>query len=124
MSEAISFDEFCRNNGFQTYPFSSFTAENERDKQSALFIATSVYSPLSEAFDSGQTMIVCGDRGTGKTATTYDFVRRADPKTLICQIDDFSPLPKEFSEQKFYKFILSEISNRFFSEISKNTIRN
>lgn len=45
------------------------------------------------------------------------------PKTLICQIDDFSPLPKEFSEQKFYKFILSEISNRFFSEIAKNTIR-
>lgn len=113
LQDSVSFEAFCQRKGFQTYPFNSFTAENEQDKQAHLFISTKVYSPLFEAFEAGQTMILCGDRGTGKTAITYDFSRRTSKDSLVCQIDDFSTLPLRFSEGEFYKFVLTCAVNRF-----------
>ncbi|WP_454915115.1 P-loop ATPase, Sll1717 family [Xanthobacter sediminis] len=118
MSDSISFSEFYEGFGFSAYPFNSFTAENEKEQQPDLFTLTKLYSPLSEAFKAGQTMILSGDRGTGKTSITYDFVRRAESDQLICQIDDFSSLEKDFSDVDFYKFILSSMVNNFFSNVT------
>ena len=89
MSGDIKFDAFGRGFGFETYPFNSFTAENELNNQADLFVSTNLYSPLLEAFTAGSTMLLSGDRGTGKTSITYDFVRQASQSSLICQIDDY-----------------------------------
>ena len=117
VSDDILFDEFCRKIGFSSYPFNFFTAENEKDRQSSLFVSTKLYSPVLESFESGSTLFLTGDRGTGKTSITYDFIRRSDPSFLICQIDNFESLDKRYSETNFYRFILRSIVNEFFKNI-------
>lgn len=117
MTSQVSFEEFVRSLGFKSYPFNSFTAENEKDRQERLFVSTGLYSPLYEAFESGQTMILSGDRGTGKTSITYDFLRRANNSHLICQIDDFGNLPKGYSESELYRFILECLVNAYFRSL-------
>lgn len=118
MSDNTTFEVFCKNFGFKNYPFNSFTAESEKEKQSDLFVSTKLYSPLVEAFKAGQTMILSGDRGTGKTSITYDFARNAGDSYLICKIDDFSGLSLNFTEVDFYRFVIEKIVNEFFSELS------
>ncbi len=118
MTDTISFEEFCKGFGFEVYPFNSFTAEDEQKKQPELFISTKLYSPLFEAYEAGRTMLLSGDRGTGKTAITYDFKRRSKDTWLICSIDDFSGLEKEYNEVELYNFVLKQLVNTFFQDIA------
>lgn len=96
-----------------------FTAEDEKSRQDELFVATKLYSPLLEAFQAGSTMLLSGDRGTGKTSITYDFMRRADKQHLVCQIDDYSELNQKYSESDLYKFILRQLVNESFKKLAE-----
>lgn len=119
----MTFEQFVKNSGFSSYPFSSFTAETEKDKQANLFVSFSLYSPIIEAFRSGQSIILSGDRGTGKTSITYDFVRSAAQDTLLCQIDDYSSLPEEYDDHALYRFVISSIVNRIFNHLPEARFR-
>ncbi|WP_428524627.1 P-loop ATPase, Sll1717 family [Roseibium sp.] len=124
MNKVVTFDEFCNNFGFASYPFNSFTAEMEKERQAELFVPTKLYSPFYEAFEAGNTIILSGDRGTGKTSIIYDFIRRATEDSLICQIDDFSDLDKDYSEADFYRFITSVFVNSFFENLKDLRVAN
>ena len=117
MNDVIQFEDFSKAFGFKSYPFNSFTAENEKEKQPDLFLTTKLYSPLFEAFEAGQSMILSGDRGTGKTSITYDFMRRSKSDWLVCKIDDFSSLSIDYTEADFYRFITQDLVNNFFSNL-------
>lgn len=117
-----SFDEFYREFGFSSYPFNSFTAENEKDDQERLFVSTRLYSPIVQSFKEGQTLIISGDRGTGKTSILYDFSRHASEDTLFCKVDDYSPLQEKYSESDIYRFLISTIANSFFQDAAKGKL--
>lgn len=121
MIEEVDFETFCKNFGFKAYPFNSFTAEDERDFQSDLFISTKLYSPLLEAYESGANMLLIGDRGTGKTSITFDFIRQSDDNHLVCEIDDYRSLEKTYSNTDLYKFVLTALVNKFFVNVSSIT---
>jgi len=115
----ITFEEFYAKFGLESYPFNSFTAENETEKQPALFVTTKLYSPIVQAFKEGQTLLITGDRGTGKTSILYDFARHSPANTIFCKVDDFSELDKGYTEAELYKFVIRAISNEFFSSAAK-----
>src|SRR5690554_6020267 len=84
-----SFEEFYKRMGFREYPFSTFTTENEKGKEKELFISPSCYSPIIQNYKEGNTILLTGDRGTGKTAILLDFIRNTElPKILYCRIED------------------------------------
>lgn len=119
--KSVSFDDFCKKFGFVEYPFNSYTSENEVDRAEALFINTSLYSPIVQAFDNKQTVLLTGDRGTGKTAIIYDFMRRLNSKDAITvSIDDFSSLPEEYSSVQFYEFLTRHLSEELFKKIASD----
>ena len=118
MVSEISFEKFYKKFGYIQYPFNSFTAEDEKERQSRLFISTQKYSPILEAFLSKSSMLLLGDRGTGKTSILYDFTRQAPSNRLVCKIDDFSGLKTDFSDADFYNFVLRSSVNRFFEQLS------
>lgn len=119
VEDEVQFDKFCEGFGFNAYPFNFFTAEDEKSRQDELFVATKLYSPLLEAFQAGSTMLLSGDRGTGKTSITYDFMRRADKQHLVCQIDDYSELNQKYSESDLYKFILRQLVNESLKKLAE-----
>lgn len=118
-----TFEEFYNNIGFEEYPFFVFTSEQETQRSEQLFIGTSMYSPIVQSFINGNTIILAGDRGTGKTAVLYDFLRRSDEKSMIVSISDFSSLSQGYKQKDFYKFVIVHISECFFAQIeSKESI--
>ena len=116
----ISFGDFCKGLGFSQYPFQVYTSELEQQEGSELFVDISIYSPIVEGFLRGGTMLLAGDRGTGKTAILYDFLRKSNKRTLIVNISDYSPLPTEYNSHQLYKFIISRLSDALFSKMSED----
>lgn len=118
-SGPISFNDFCGKFGFADYPFNSYTSENEVDRAEALFVNTSLYSPIVQAFDNQQTVLLTGDRGTGKTAIIYDFMRRlVVSDSVAVNIDDFSSLPEDYTPSQFYEFLTRHLSESLFDKIA------
>jgi hypothetical protein len=120
----MSFEDFIKSFGFDEYPFSTYTTENERGKENELFIPPSDYSPIIQGFNQGLSTILIGNRGTGKTAILLDFERNLNMEnSIFCTVDDFSSLPKSFKAIEFYKFLISKISITLFEVLVSETKR-
>lgn len=113
-----TFADFYKRIGFDQYPFSVFTSELEREYRERLFVDIAMYGPVTEGFRSGRTMILSGDRGTGKTAIIFDFIRQIDQKKVcVVNIDDFSGLQLSYSSADLYQFLIEKISDKFFGNL-------
>jgi len=66
-----SFESFYNRLGLLEYPFSSKTTENDQGREKELFVDLIQYSPIKESFNQGHSIILIGDRGTGKTAISF-----------------------------------------------------
>lgn len=118
----MSFQDFYKNMGFSDYPFAVFTSESEQARQKELFFDTSLYSPIVQNFLSGNTIILSGDRGTGKTAILYDLVRRLEnTKTLVVEISDFSTLKQPFDPKLLYIFLTQQLADALFSTMATSS---
>ena len=74
-------------------------------KTKELFIEPVDYSLIKDAFKNSRTIIMAGNRGTGKTAIVFDLIRNAPQNSFILYIDDFSSLSEHPSIKDFYKII-------------------
>lgn len=117
--QRASFDEFVAGFGFDQFPFTQFSTENELHLRAQLFCQPSEYSPTLEAFSNGQTMFVVGNRGTGKTALLYDLEARAqeDSNLLLARLDDYSQLATEFTVANFYRLLITKLTRALFLRI-------
>ncbi len=117
----ITFGSFYKAFGFSEYPFSQFTSEHETEKGKALFIDTQMYSPIIEGFRDRRTMILSGDRGTGKTAVLYDFNRNTQRQnTIVISVSDYSQLGTKFEGSDLYKFVIRNLSDEFFRRMGED----
>ncbi|MDF9758202.1 P-loop ATPase, Sll1717 family [Pseudomonas hunanensis] len=115
----MSFEEFYKKFGFDKYPFSAFTAENELGNIKDIFVQPSVYSPIKESIDSGSPAFIFGERGTGKTVLLKEITN--NKKTI--DIDNFSSIPIESSSEKIYDLFLTGITKNLLLDLSSKQIR-
>lgn len=115
----MTFEEFYKNFGFEKYPFSTFTAENELDKLKEIFVAPTCYSPIKESVDSGATAFIYGERGTGKTALIKEITKN---KSTI-EIDNFSRIPESSSARDFYDLLISNLAKKIIIDLSKKPVK-
>jgi hypothetical protein len=73
-------------------------------------VRPAVYSPLLETFRSRATVLVSGERGTGKTALTYELMRARAPNDLIVYIDDFGELNAPPDSTQLYSFLIDRLA--------------
>ena len=116
MSQRMDFEYFITNFKFTKFPFTQFSTEREaqRDK---LFYRPSDYSRLVEAFDSSQSILVLGNRGSGKTAILYDIKSKEDVNTLSAWMDDFSTLSLKFEANEFYHLMINKFVEQLFIKL-------
>jgi hypothetical protein len=104
--------------GLSEYPFALHTAESEARKhdEAGLFIRPTHYGPIFPTYDAGASMFLIGDRGVGKTALTYDFVRTATSKAaaLAVILDDFSSIKIHYLPADLYHLIAQAIVAKIF----------
>ena len=67
-----SMRDFYQSFGLSNYPFNIFTAENETEYASSLFVHPLNYDVIKGSFDGNRSVIIRGNRGTGKTALLFN----------------------------------------------------
>lgn len=116
--------EFYAQFHFKSHPFSSFTTENENEMFTQIFTSPSEYETISDNFSQKNSIILTGDRGTGKTALIKDFTLKVDTKkAILVQITDYSKLKIEYEAVDLYKFIINQITVSLFFSLSSETKR-
>lgn len=118
--------EFYQQIGLRDYPFNMYTAENEGKYASELFVHPQSYDAIKESFDSGRSIIVRGNRGTGKTALLNDLQDSISAfDYLVCVIDDYSKLSICPTSQEYYHLIVSFLTDTLFERLfdDKNRLK-
>lgn len=111
----MTFSDFYNQFGLNEYPFNTFTTEDE-NKKAELFVEPVDYSLIKDAFKNSRTIIMAGNRGTGKTAIVFDLMRNAPDNSFVLYIDDFSSLTEHPSIKDFYKLLSECLVNRLMSQ--------
>lgn len=115
---AISFKDFYCAMNLDKYPFRERTAEKENT--SDLFIKPLDYSRLKDDLSSNYSVIVCGNRGTGKTITLMDLKSQIPSNRLVCLIDYFESIQIEHNRLDYYSLILQNITKSILIFLSEN----
>ncbi len=114
---AEDFDEFTKMLGFEKYPFSVFTAEEERDFLSTLFVKPLAYSPAVLAARERKNIFLYGERGTGKTALLYELIAECLSDATVAEIFDFSGIPISPSPSDVCGLYVSTLATALFKKL-------
>ena len=114
-----TYKEFYTQFGLKENPFASYTTENEGQRFAKTFIKPNDYETILENFSQKNSILLTGDRGTGKTALIKDFNSKlSNDNSIIAHIVDFSQLKTDYQLQDFYKFVISNLSVSLFSALA------
>lgn len=114
---SVDFDAFTQGLGLTKYPFSVFTAEEEKEFLSDAFVRPLAYSPAVQAATSRKNIFLYGDRGTGKTALLFELVKASGPGSVVAQITDFSAIPITPSQSDIYSLYISTLANALLKRL-------
>lgn|GEM_PF-743717 len=117
-SMMTSFKDFYEHIGFEGYPFFDRTAEKEDTTN--LFISPPNYSILMDAFDSGKTAIISGNRGTGKTIILLEIQKKELSNGIVSYIQNYESIPLTNNILDFYSLILKSIIAETLVYLSKH----
>ncbi len=119
MEQTITFFEFCSHLNLEEYPFSTFNAESEKRNGHNLFIQPQNHSVLLQGLKNNLSHLIIGERGTGKTALSYEMKRSIDISiNLIVYIDDYSSLKLNHKPEDYYRFLSEQIASVFFQAMT------
>lgn len=105
-------------------PFASFTTENEDHRFKQTFVKPNDYDTILENFSQTNSIILAGDRGTGKTALIKDFLGKLNEKnSIMVHIVDFASLKVDYQLNDFYKFLIENLSVSLFTSLTAYTNR-
>lgn len=111
----MDFQEFYQACGLGEYPFNTFTTEEEKYAEK-LFVEPVDYTLIKDGYRNQRTIIMSGNRGTGKTAIVYDLMRNSSKNTLVCYNDDYSGISVESNLQGYYEIIVRNMVNTLFEQ--------
>ncbi len=114
----ISFEQFYENIGLIDYPFRDKTAEKENVTE--LFIDPIDFSYLKSDYDHKKSIIICGNRGTGKTMTLLSLQENPTDNRICCSIDCFEKVELSENRIDFYNLLLENLTRELLIFLSKN----
>lgn len=110
--------EFYQKFGLKDYPFNVFTAENEIDYAQDIFVHPQNYDAIKDSFDGNRSIIIRGNRGTGKTALLNDLKQSISiSEHVSCTIDDYSILSMQPTTAEYYNLIIVNIVAALFNKL-------
>lgn len=114
---AIEFNEFNQGLGLDKYPFSVFTAEEEKDFLRVAFVRPVAYSPAIQAAKEGKNIFIYGERGTGKTALLFELISERSKAANVAQVSNFSELPIVPERADIYGLYVSTLADLLFKKL-------
>lgn len=108
-----TFQEFYQAMGIVKYPFREKTAEKENSEK--LFIKPLNYSLLEDMYANGETIIINGNRGTGKTMLLKDLRLKDKSDKIGVFLSKYEGISCEENLNDFYSLILKNIVPQLLS---------
>jgi hypothetical protein len=106
--------------GFDNNPFSTFSAEQEREFLDRIYIKPNNYRSLKSDIKDCKSRFILGARGIGKTALLYKLKKDLEEDNIFCVlIDEFDGIPRTKNKAEFLKLIIEEITKLFCISLSK-----
>lgn len=119
-----SMKDFYEAIGLEDYPFNVYTAENETGYAADIFVHPLNYDSIKSSFDGKRSIVIRGNRGTGKTALLNDLSNNIKSENiLITEIDDYSDVPITPLNSDYYQLLISELVKTLFNRLFENTKR-
>lgn len=116
--------EFYEGFGLKDYPFNVYTAENESQYANEIFVHPLNYDAIKSSYDSNRSIIIRGNRGTGKTALLNDLFTNTDTEDCIqCVIDDYSELNINPKNSEYYLLLITNLVTTLFYRLFEDTKR-
>lgn len=110
--------EFYQNMGLHDYPFNVYTAENEIQYATEIFVHPYNYDAIKSSFDGNRSIVVRGNRGTGKTALLNDLYQSTNENECIkCVIDDYSEMPLTPATSDYYELLIQNLVAALFYQL-------
>lgn len=113
----VSMRDFYQSFGLSNYPFNIFTAENETKYAGSLFVHPLNYDEIKGSFDGNRSVIIRGNRGTGKTALLLDLQQSRKENDLFCIIDDYSELQMSPGTLEYYTLLIKSLVAELFFKL-------
>lgn len=113
-----SMKEFYESFGLADYPFNVYTAENETKYANEIFVHPSNYDAIKSSFDGNRSMVIRGNRGTGKTALLNDLFQNTDETNCLkFAIDDYSEVSLSPTNDEFYSLLICNLVSALFCRL-------
>ncbi len=124
ISKVKSMKEFYDGFSLTNYPFNVYTAENETDFANEIFVHPTNYDAIKTSYDSKRSIVIRGNRGTGKTALLKDlYLNNSSPDILLCLIDDFSEMNLDPHNSEYYVLIITNLVRTLFLNLFEDPKR-
>ncbi|MCT4618345.1 MAG: hypothetical protein N4A62_03040 [Marinisporobacter sp.] len=106
---------------FNENPFSRFSAEEETDYLSEIYIQPRYFNTLAVDLMNGRSRFVFGDRGSGKSALILELKRELeDKKVFTVIIQNYDDIPLKNNSEHMLLLIIRNLLKQFIIVLAKN----
>lgn len=116
--------ELYKNLGFTDNPFSTFSAEEEKEFLNKIYINPLFYETLKSDLTNGHSRFILGARGIGKTALLLQLktaLEKDNVFTII--IDDFDGIPTKNNDKELARLIIESVVTTYCIQLGKSPER-
>lgn len=113
--------ELYKSLGFTANPFSSFSAEEEANYITDIYINPKYYNTLYSDLKQGRSRFIIGSRGSGKTALILSLFERLYNDSTICiMFDTFDGIPVNNNEKNIIFHVIQKTVLQYSLCLSKH----
>lgn len=113
--------ELYNNLGFRSHPFSKYSAEEETDYLTEIYIRPRYFDSLINDIKSGSSRFVLGERGSAKSALVYELNKKlSDENILSVIVDNYDGIPLSKNDKHLLYLIIRETLKSFIAALFKN----
>jgi hypothetical protein len=113
--------DLYQNLGFKSNPFSKFSAEEEKDYLTSIYMKPRYYNTLLNDLSNGTSRFIFGQRGSGKSALIIELdkeLMKNNAFSLI--IDSYDDIPLKENDSNLILLIIKKLIKSYVIYLSKN----
>lgn len=114
-------EDLYRNLGFKSNPFSRFSAEEEKEYLTSIYIKPKYYNTLLNDLSNGTSRFIFGQRGSGKSALIFELEKELfTKKSFSLIIDNYDSIPLKQNDSNLLLLVIQNLIKKYIIYLSKN----
>lgn len=109
--------------GFKQHPFTKYSAEEEADYLSEIFIHPRYFTSLLNDLKTGASRFILGERGSGKSALIFELHKKlSEQKIFSVIVDNYDNIPLIDNDRHLLYLIIRNTLKSYVAHIFKNKL--